>query len=260
MKKMRYVLLIILCVMIGFSLGYFFNEMNKNELEVIEQTSSMEVYEEFAPDKILEIRVDTANVNLQVVPSNNRNIRIVYRPSTGPSNFEYYIENKILTMHVEEVEQSGSIVPSEREMVYLFLPDNTDVTLRFHSQSGYLDIHSTNLRNVIASTTSGIVSMNNVDVVLHANIETVTGKVLMKDVSFDELSVKTSSGLISCALTNDIYAKQLFTKNGSIHVNDEDKGKQYVDNEDGQKKMHLETRTGDIRLKVEVANEEGFDV
>ncbi len=250
MKKVQVIVLTVFCIMIGFSLGYFFNEMNKNDVEVIEQSSSMEVYEEFASNQILEIRVDTANVNLQVVPSENRNIRIVYRPSTGTSNFTYYIENKILFMHVDEVEKSSSIVPSDREMVYLYLPNNTDVTLRFASQSGFLDIHGTNLRNVVASTISGIVSMSDVDVVLSANIETVTGKVLLKEVSFDDLAVKTSSGLISCMANDQLYYQHFLTKDGLVLVNDVEQEKLYTNNEDCLKQMRIETRTGDIRVKV----------
>ena len=251
MKKGYVILLTILCIMIGFSLGYFFHDVNKNDVEVIQQSSSMEVYEEFASNTILEIRVETTNVNLQVIPSTNRNIRIVYRPSMEPSNFNYYIENKILFMHVDEVEKSGSIVPSDREMIYLYLPNNTDVTLRFTSQSGFLDISSTNVRNVIASTTSGIVSMSNVNVVLNANIETTTGKVLLKEISFGDLSVKTSSGLISCILNENIYYQHLIAKNGAIKVNDEDVGTLYTNELDSVKKMYLESRTGEIRVKVE---------
>ena len=251
MKKKYVIFLTILCIMVGFSFGYFFREVNESDFEVIEQSSSMEVYEEFASNNILEIRVDTTNVNLQVVPSVNRNIRIVYRPSMGPSNFTYYIENKILYMHVDEVEKSSSIVPSNREMIYLYLPNNTDVTLRFTSQSGFLDISSTNVRNVIASTTSGIVSMSDVDVVLNANIETTTGKVILKNISFSDLSVKTSSGLISCILKDNIYYQHFISKNGVIKVNDEDKGTLYTNELDSYKKMYLEARTGEIRVKVE---------
>ena len=249
MKKVHVMLLTVLCIMIGFSLGYFFREVNE-EVEVIEQSSSVEVYEEFSVNQILEIRVDTMNVNLQVIPSENRNIRIVYRPNTGPSNFNYYIENKIMFMKVDEVEKSSSIVPSEREMVYLYLPNNTDVTLRFSSQSGFLDVHSTNLRNVIASTTSGIVSMSDVDVALNMNIETVTGNVLLKDISFDDLSVKTSSGLVSCMANDKVYNQHFLTKNGSIKVNDVEQEKVFTNNDEYLKHMRIETRTGNIRVKV----------
>ena len=251
MKKGYVILLTILCIMIGFSLGYFFRDVNENDVEVIQQSSSMEVYEEFASNTILEIRVDTTNVNLQVIPSTNRNIRIVYRPSTEPSNFNYYIENKILYMHVDEVEKTSSIVPSNREMIYLYLPNNTDVTLRFASQSGFLDISSTNVRNVIASTTSGIVSMSNVNVVLNANIETITGKVLLKEVSFSDVSVKTSSGLISCILKENVYYQHLIAKKGAIKVNDEDMGTLYTNELESVKKMYMESLTGEIRVKME---------
>ena len=92
MKKGNVLLLVIICIVVGFSFGYIFRETTTPDVEFIEQTSSFEVYEEFTANHILEIYVNTVNVNLRVLPSNNRNIRMIYRPSVEPSNYEYYIE------------------------------------------------------------------------------------------------------------------------------------------------------------------------
>ena len=261
MKRLRMLLLVIVCVMIGFSCGYLFKNTENKDITVIEQSSNMEVYEEFASNKILEVYVDTVNVNLQVIPSNNRNIRLVYRPSMEPSNFTYSIENKILYMSVNQVETSNSLVPSEKEMVYLYLPENTDVILNFTSETGFLDIHDVDLRKIYAETKSGIVSMSKVDVALDVDITTVSGKVILKEMQFDNLNVKTNTALVSCVLSlEELYHQLYTTKEGMIKVNDLDVKKQYEQNVDVENCVHIETRSGDIHVKVDEVYEDGSNV
>ena len=253
MKKYNFVLVAILLVVIGFSVGYIFRDTTKPDAEVIEQSQSMEVYEEFAADKLLEIQIDTVNVNLQVLPSENRNIRIIYRPSAEPSNFIYHIENKIMYMQVDEVDASSSMVPSNREMIYLYLPNGTDVTLRFTSNTGFLDVDSVNLRNLYVSTKSGIVALSHADITLNASVETVSGKVVMKEIDFENLSVKTNTALVSCALSSSgsQYQQLYQTEEGKITVNGETVGKTYEVVGEEKQRIELRTRSGAIRVKIE---------
>ena len=216
MKKIHVFILVVICVMIGFSSGYLFRDTTTPKPEVIEQSSSFEVYEEFASNHILEIYVNTVNVNLLVLPSNNRNIRMIYRPSVEPSNYEYYIENKIMYMNVDEVEKSNSIVPSNREMIYLYLPKDTDVTLHYTSDSGFLDVSEVDLRHLLVDTKSGIVSLSKVDVALDIDVTTVSGKVILKELLFsnlvvtvDKRSSKVSSSVIFPVDISTTYSSPL---------------------------------------------------
>lgn len=259
--KIRYIVLVVVCIMIGFSSGYFFRDTIP-AAEVIEQSSSYEVYEEFAPNHLLEIYVNTVNVNLRVLPSHNRNIRMVYRPSVEPSNYEYYIENKIMYMTIDEVEKSNSIVPSNREMIYLYLPDKTDVSLHFMSESGFVDVDQVYLRNLFVDTKSGIVSLDQVDVALDLAVHTVSGKVIAKDLTFSNVSITTNTALVSCNLDDvSLYDVNLSSKEGKILVNAKEYAEYTHESEEDQK-ITIDTRSGDIRIKMKEINEDetGIDV
>ena len=112
------------------------------------------------------------------------------------SNYEYYIENKIMYMNVDEVEKSNSIVPSNREMIYLYLPKDTDVTLHYTSDSGFLDVSKVDLRHLLVNTKSGIVSLSKVDVDLDIDVTTVSGKVILKELLFEAVLLLLM--LLSC--------------------------------------------------------------
>ena len=245
-------ILVVICIVIGFSSGYLFRDTATPKPEVIEQSASFEVYEEFASNHILEIYVNTVNVNLLVLPSNNRNIRMIYRPSVEPSNYEYYIENKIMYMNVDEVEKSNSIVPSNREMIYLYLPKDTDVTLHYTSDSGFLDVSEVDLRHLLVDTKSGIVSLSNVDVALDIDVTTVSGKVILKDLLFSNLIVNTNTALVSCTLPvlETSYQVRFASSEGKILVNGVEY-KEYRSEQQDSHKMEILTRSGDIRVKME---------
>ncbi len=261
MKKIHVFILVVICVMIGFSSGYLFRDTTTPKPEVIEQSSSFEVYEEFASNHILEIYVNTVNVNLKVLPSNNRNIRMIYRPSVEPSNYEYYIENKIMYMNVDEVEKSNSIVPSNREMIYLYLPKDTDVTLHYTSDSGFLDVSEVDLRHLLVNTKSGIVSLSKVDVALDIDVTTVSGKVILKELLFSNLVVNTNTALVSCTLPvlENEYEVHFTTSEGNVLVN-EVEYKEYVKECEGNHKIEIVTRSGDIRVKMEEISENESEV
>lgn len=225
-KKYQISMLVLLLIVISFSIGYFIRDVRKNAMNlvpVINKSQSMEIYEEFSLSNILEIRIDTVNVNLKVLPSQDQNIRVLYRPSVNLTEHAYYIENKIMYIQLEKVEASGSMVASEEEMIYLYLPKQTDVTLKFQTETGYVDIDGVGLRNLNIHSQNGIVSISNSHVDLDAIVETIAGKVVVKDLRFDKMSIKTNTALISCFMTQPAgtYEGSLKTKEGSVYVNAE---------------------------------------
>ncbi|MDD6468189.1 MAG: DUF4097 family beta strand repeat-containing protein [Erysipelotrichaceae bacterium] len=256
-KKYQYCLIAIVLMVFGFVVGYFIRDFRQNSntpIAVINKSQTMEIYEEFSVANILEIQMDTVNVNLKVLPSQDQNIHVLYRPSVDLAEHAYYIENKIMYLHVDKIETSSSMVASEEEMIYLYLPKQTNVTLTFKTETGYVDIDGVGLRNLKIQSQNGIVSISHSTVDLDATIETVAGKVVIKDMAFDYLKVKTNTALISCFMmdTKENYDVTFNTQDGKVYVNTEQVANSYQMTGSAKKKsqIELESHMGDIRVRM----------
>lgn len=257
MKKRTAIWLVVIASIgvLCFGLGYWLHGLQDvPRVEVVDSTNMLEIYQEYEPSQIREIRIKGVNVNVRISRSDNRNIRIVYQPPTDTKTFQYVLHDGILYLTVEQIEAGTSFIPQDAEIVSVYLPQNSQVAFVNETESGYLDMQDVSLTSLQASSLTGMVSLNGVTVAEQAELETVSGKILMKNSSFLLLEARSNMGDISCAATDirTCYAIWADSSSGTISVNGEAVNaiRDSMD-ETEIRSMRFETGSGSIRLRFE---------
>ena len=188
----------------GFGIGYYWRKSSEPVNQVIESKQVMEVYEEFPVSTVQRIHLELKNENVKVALSDNKYIRLVYQPSTDGLTFKYSLNDGTLTMNVGEVEVSAGIVPSQREMIYLYLPKNSAIDLKIETGSGFIDIDGVSLNSLEAKTQSGLVSLSNSTLKTTSSLTATSGKIFQHEVTFSDLTITTKSSAIYLQLPNKL--------------------------------------------------------
>ena len=180
----------------GFGIGYFWRKSSEPINQIVESKQAMEVYEEFPVSTVQRIHLELKNENVKVSLSDNKYIRLVYQPSTDGLTFKYALNDGTLSMNVGEVEVSSRIVPSQREMIYLYLPKNSAIDLKIETGSGFIDIDKVSLNSLDAKTQSGLVSLSNSSLKTTSSLNVSNGKIFQHQVSFTDLTITTKASSI----------------------------------------------------------------
>lgn len=219
MKKKGWILLVIAIVAAGFGAGFYLGRSSEPKSEIVQMENVMEVYEEFSTSNMRRIHLDLQNENVRVSPSENAYIRIVYRPSTDGLTFQYSRYHDILSIRVGEVESEDRLIPSAREMIYIYLPDGYDGTLEIHTDSGFVNVEGISLGRLEISTNSGSFSVSRCDIA-DASLSTQQGTMYVRDSAFEKMAIESQTGKLYLRLVRPIGEYAASISGGSLVYND----------------------------------------
>ena len=262
MKKQLAIILVILATIMAITSFLILSRKKNNPpIEVIDPNkNTVELYEELSLNDVQKIMITTVNVNVKVISSDTNNVRIIYKPFTDEKAFKYELVDGLLTLSINEVKGNKYIIPTDSEMIYLYLPKNNKLDLVFVTGSGFIDIDEVNTSNIEVKSTSGVVSIGDSNVAESLLVSADYGKIAFRNTNFKQLTINAISASVACFLdgTLDNYYLNLMTNIGDITINGKKVENPYtevitelvefptvtISNKTGKISLHFETETG----------------
>ena len=231
MKKQLIIILAVLVTIMGIATFLILSQKRNNPpTSVIDPKNTIELYEELSSNEVQKIMITTVNVNVRVIKSDNNNVRIIYKPFTDEKSFKYELVDGVLTLSVNEVESRKFLIPTDSELIYVYIPKTNAIDFYFETGSGFIDVDEVNLKSIEVKSTSGIVALSDCIITEGLSVNDEYGKVALRNVVFKQLKIDAVSALISCSLAElvDGYVIDSLTNRGDITVNGVASGNSFV--------------------------------